>query len=274
MKMDLTAAGTDRTIMTESRESQPARAGSRGFMLLWEVRDMDAEKEPGLEGAEIPEASSEESEAAQINRLLDDGYSGKQLVEKFDFKYSTVRREIKRRERPEDAPVVEVRELPATLKSTEVITPEGIMQRYLLEDGEYGEAMIKGMMLLRAAQRMVMDDVEIMKGQAEANARMIKPILDMMQEARKEQDAAADRARASVAEAAQEAAERTAGAVFGYLDQKLPKQPPPKDMSEMFAKRIDRMWEMMEHMQTQRMMPGYTEGGVPEGWEVQKGEGQ
>ena len=79
----------------------------------------DVENGAEVEVVQAPEASGEESETAQINRLLDEGYSGKQLVEKFDFKYSTVRREIKRRERPEDAPVVEVRELPATLKSTD-----------------------------------------------------------------------------------------------------------------------------------------------------------
>ena len=98
--------------------------------------------------------------------------------------------------------------LPAVLKAGkgETITPEGIMSSYLLHDGVEGELMLKGMMLYRAAQLAVLTDVEIMKGQADAQAKMVKPILDMMVETRKEQDAAAERARASSADIAEQAA--------------------------------------------------------------------
>ena len=50
------------------------------------------------------------------------------------------------------------------------------------------------MMLYRAAQMAVLTDVEIMKGQADAYATIMTPTLHMMTEARKEQDAAAQRA--------------------------------------------------------------------------------
>jgi hypothetical protein len=69
---------------------------------------------------------------------------------------------------------------------------------------------------------------------------------------------------------AQEAAEGAVSRVMGYIDQKLPKGPPPKDMSEMVTKRIDKMWEMMGHMWEQQMMPGYAANKPPEGWEYRE----
>ena len=161
-------------------------------------------------------------------------------------------------------------DLPVVLKAgggQEVISPEAIMRTYLASDGEVGEWMLRGMMLMRAAQMMVLTDVEIMKGQADAQAKMLKPIMDMMVETRKEQDAAAERARASSMDIAYTAAQDTAGAILGRLEQLAPKAPPPKDTNEMLTKRIDKMWDMMDHMMTQRMMPGYQEGRPPEGWE-------
>ena len=61
-------------------------------------------------------------------------------------------------------------------------------------------------MLLRAAQMMVLTDVEIMKGQADAQSKAIKPILDIMEQSRKDMDAAAQRARESNLEIADRAA--------------------------------------------------------------------
>ena len=37
----------------------------------------------------------------------------------------------------------------------------------------------------------------------------------------------------------------------------------------MFTKRIDKMWDLMDHMMEQRMFPGYQSGSPPEGWESQ-----
>lgn len=114
--------------------------------------------------------------------------------------------------------------LPAVLKTgkgTEVITPEGIMKYYFLGDGDIGAAMLKGMMLLRAAQLMVMNDVEIMKGQAEAQAMAIKPILDVMEKAREDMDAAAERAKASTAEVAEAAAAGAAARAAMHIDEKF-----------------------------------------------------
>jgi len=156
---------------------------------------------------------------------------------------------------------------PVVTRGTEVITPEGIMQT--LSDGSKDwQLRLEGMMLLRAAQRMVMDDVEILKRQAEAEAKGIETAIRVMQEGREELKTAAERARESQMTMAREAAEETAARIAGYIDQKLPKGPPPKDMSEMVTKRIDKMWEYMEHMMEQRMFPGQA-GKAPEGWEYE-----
>ncbi len=103
----------------------------------------------------------------------------------------------------------------------EMISPEGILQSYLLSDGDAGAWMFKGMMLLRAAQLMNLTDVEIMKGQADAQAKALKPIMDVMEQARKDMDAAAQRARESNAEIAEAAAMGAAGGVLGRIDAKF-----------------------------------------------------
>jgi len=129
-----------------------------------------------------------------------------------------IREEINQKEDRDDS------RLPLVLKTgkgQEVITPEGIMKYYLLGDGDTGAAMLKGMMMLRAAQLMVMNDVEIMKGQAEAQAAAIKPILDIMEKAREDMDAAAERARASTAEAAEAAAAGAAARAVIHIDERF-----------------------------------------------------
>ncbi|MEA3442538.1 MAG: hypothetical protein U9R04_03490 [Chloroflexota bacterium] len=222
----------------------------------------------------ILDSSADDSE--KIRQLHELGYTNVQLHKEFGFSKSLVYQVCP--VNPEKAPQVEKHgengfRLPATLKTgqgKETLTPEGILQSYLLEDGDAGQQLFKGFMLYRAAQLAVMNDVEIMKGQAEAQAIMIKPIVDMMIETRKEQDAAAERAKASSMDIANQAAQQTALNMANFIDQKIPKGPPPKDTSEMFTKRIDKMWEMMEHMMEQRMMPGYQQGKVPEGWESEK----
>lgn len=188
-------------------------------MVKGKNKENPEEEKPGEENPEEENLGEEKpisehvDEAEQIRDLLDKGYSPKQLRDEFDFNRETVRLEIKKRVPPENKDERGEELLPATLKKTEVITPEGIMQEYLVEDGVEGRAMLRGMMMLRAAQRMVMDDVEIMKGQAEADAAKLRPILKLMEETRKEQDAAAERAKASGEEIAERAATGVAEAI-------------------------------------------------------------
>jgi hypothetical protein len=100
----------------------------------------------------------------------------------------------------------------------EIITPEALLRRYM--DGN-DEAEFRAVMKYRGMQLMVMDDVAIMKGQAEARAKLMEPILKLMKETREEQDAAAARARASVEEAARGAAGEALGRAMPYIDERL-----------------------------------------------------
>jgi hypothetical protein len=111
--------------------------------------------------------------------------------------------------------------IPMTRKAgsgMEVLNPEAVLRRYT--DGSIeDEIELRGMMKLRAAMLMVMDLVSIQKEAAEADARRIRPVLDLMKEAREEQDAAAQRARASNIEIADKAAYETAGQLSQVISQ-------------------------------------------------------
>ena len=166
-----------------------------------------------------------ESLAEEIRGYLERGYSFKQLTEEFHFKESTVRQEMAKLVPPEGDELGKFGDgLPVMRKiggGAEVITPEAVLRSYMAGDGGE-EQELRGMMKLRAAMLMVMDLVNIRKADSEAYALMVKPILEMMKEARMEQDAAAERAKASVSEAAMQAAEEAAARVAAYLDRKKP----------------------------------------------------
>jgi len=181
-----------------------------------------ASQKPELESAE------EVTQREKVEQLLDEGYTPEQIEKQWGIPHSTVypiaRKRIAPKGMPESGGQEDNSKLPVVLKTgkgQEVITPEGIMQRYLVGDGDHGASMLEGMMLLRAAQLMVMNDVEIMKGQAEAQATAIKPILDVMEKAREEMDAAAERARHSTEEVAQAAAAGAAARAAMHIDEKF-----------------------------------------------------
>jgi len=155
------------------------------------------------------------SDMDKIKTLYQMGFNRKQLIEELGFSRSLVYRTLPVKPDKKGNEVQE-RFMPVTVKGTEVVTPEFIMQR--LADGNNDwQLRLEGMMLLRAAQKMVREDVEIMKGQAEADAKLIEPVLKVMQEARAEQDAAAERAKQSSAGMAQEAAARAAAGVGAQI---------------------------------------------------------
>ena len=151
-----------------------------------------------------------------IRNLRRQGYSARQVKEEFGYARSTVDQVFAEFIEPEGKGEDDDREagLPVTVKGTEIITPEGIMQR-LANGSQDWHLRLEGMMLLRAAQRMNRDDIEMTRMQAEADATRIKPILDLMKETRLEQDAAAQRAK----ESNMEIAERTAYETAGQLSQ-------------------------------------------------------
>lgn len=182
------------------------------------------------DSTEQPEPEDEDTQRKRIEELLEQGYTPIQIEKEWGYPHSTVRSIAKKRISPKGVAQgakedkQDESRLPIVLKTgkgQEVITPEGIMQYYLVGDGNEGVAMLKGMMLLRAAQLMVMNDVEIMKGQADAQATAIKPILDIMEKAREDMDAAAERARASTEDVAQAAAAGAAARATMHIDERF-----------------------------------------------------
>jgi len=164
---------------------------------------------------------------------------------------------------PQGGPLVSLkRQFPQRLGHYDVLTPEAVLQELRLQDGDYKVGFVDGIAMLLLAARL---NQELAMTQAEAMTPMIK----MLQQLREEEREAAEKAKSSSMDIAREAARDAVGGVLGYLDQKIPKSSPPKDMSEMLTKRIDKMWDLMDHMMEQRMFPGYQSGSPPEGWESQ-----
>jgi hypothetical protein len=219
--------------------------------------------------------------AQEIDDRLRKGYSYDQLVHEYGFSPRSVRRQMDKVVEPEKASSASPgndRELPVIYKQTEVLNPEAMLRRYL--NGTYEDQLeFRGMMKLRAAILMVMELVNIEKGSAEAHAKLMEPVLKLMQEARLEQDAAAQRARASSLEAAREAAEETAARTAQYWDQHLAQLQTHKadiattqhPMQGLFARLMETMFtnlvgSMFPQPRGQSSLPpGLEDGGVVEG---------
>jgi hypothetical protein len=175
----------------------------------------------------LPEEPSQPQPSVDSEHIMDNirnlrrqGYSARQVKEDFGYARSTVDQVFAEFIEPEGKAEDENKEggLPVTTKGTEIITPEAIMQR-LANGSQDWHLRLEGMMLLRAAQRMNRDDIEMTRMQAEADATRIKPILDLMKETRAEQDAAAQRAKESNIEIAERAAYETAGQLSQVISQ-------------------------------------------------------
>mgnify|MGYP001046307304 CR=1 FL=1 len=100
----------------------------------------------------------------------------------------------------------------------EMIAPEAVLRQYMGGTPEE-ESELRAIMKFRAAMLMVMDLVNIQKGDAEADARRMEPILKLMKETREEQDAAAQRAKESNIEIAERTAYETAGQLSQVITQ-------------------------------------------------------
>lgn len=95
--------------------------------------------------------------------------------------------------------VDEEEKLPATVKGTESVTPEFILRR--LSDGSPEWALrLEGMMLLRAAQKMVREDIAIYDGLVAAQAKAMEGQLKVLREAKSESEEVALKAAAAVGE--------------------------------------------------------------------------
>ncbi len=191
-----------------------------------------AKAEPPAEPPQAPPAQPERAEDEQgimdtIREYKMRGYSARQL-KGIGYARQTVDQvylenevpEGKPEENPQEGEHGENDELPVVTRGTEIITPEGILKR--LANGSDDWALrLEGMMLLRAAQRMNRDDIEMSKLQSEAYASMIKPTLELMEKNREAQDAAAARARESSLEIADRAAFGVAQDMKGTFSSEL-----------------------------------------------------
>jgi len=223
---------TDTVVSAPSNEettaAQPVAAEAVApAIILAETNEANAVPEQASEAGEIPAAKVEEEEetqSEQIQRYLKQGFTLRQLIDKLGFKESTVRQEMVKLIAPEGEKIVEEASgdgIPMTRKAgsgMEVLNPEAVLRRYT--DGSIeDEIELRGMMKLRAAMLMVMDLVNVQKGSAEADAKRMEPILRLMKETREEQDAAAQRAKASSEEIADRAAYETAGQLSQVISQ-------------------------------------------------------
>jgi len=169
---------------------------------------------PGGETALVP---AKASQAEQIRTYLKQGFTIKQMTGQFGFSETTIRQEMAKLVRPEGEAIDDRAKQPDGVwpvirkmgGGVEVIAPEAVLRQYMGGTPEE-ELELRAIMKFRAAMLMVMDLVSIQKGSAEADAKRMIPILSLMKETREEQDAAAQRAKASSEEIADRAAYETA----------------------------------------------------------------
>lgn len=199
--------------------------------------------------------------------MLQQGYSFNVLTGRFGFSDTTVRQEMRKLIPPDEGPLAvdnskDDGRLPMTVKATEIITPEAVLQRYA-EGDDMAQAELRGVMKFRAAMLMVMDLMRVAEARSEAQAKAMEPFLKMMQETRSEMDAAALRARASVDEAASKAADGTAAKVADFLAPRLEaleqKKPDIASTANPMAGMMARSMETL----MDRLLSGMGFGGQP-----------
>jgi len=179
---------------------------------------------PGGETALVPE---ETSQAEQIRTYLKQGFTIKQMTERFGFSETTIRQEIAKLVRPEGEAIDDKAKQqdnvwPVVRKmggGMEVISPEAVLRQYMGGGTPEEQLELRAIMKFRAAMLMVMDLVNVQKGSAEADAKRMEPILRLMKETREEQDAAAHRAKESNIEIADRAAYETATQLSQVISQ-------------------------------------------------------
>ena len=165
--------------------------------------------------------------AEQIRTYLKRGFTIKQLTSQFGFSETTIRQEIAKIVRPEGEAIDDKAKQPDNVwpvvrkmgGGMEVISPEAVLRQYMGGGTPEEQLELRAIMKFRAAMLMVMDLVNVQKGNAEADAKRMEPILRLMKETREEQDAAAQRAKASSEEIADRAAYETAGQLSQVISQ-------------------------------------------------------
>jgi len=178
-------------------------------------------------GGEMALVTEEASKAEQIRTYLKQGFTIKQLTDRFGFSETTIRQEIAKVVQPEGEAIDDKAKQqdnvwPVVRKmggGMEIMSPEVVLRQYMGGGTPEEQLELRAIMKFRAAMLMVMDLVNVQKGSAEADAKRMEPVLRLMKETREEQDAAAQRAKASSEEIADRAAYETAGQLSQVISQ-------------------------------------------------------
>lgn len=181
--------------------------------------------EAALQAQAAPPSDDEPGVMERIRDLLRQKYTPKQIKEQFGYAPRTVDQVAKDFIKPEGLPEEEKGEsvLPLVLKNGkgEVISPEAVYRQLVESDGIDGERDFRALMKWLVTIEMVQRMTQIRKGEAEAFAETIKPMLDMMEKSRQELDAAAARARESTMQIAEVAAASAAARATAHIDQRF-----------------------------------------------------
>jgi hypothetical protein len=243
-----------------------SQQSSKGEILMEEIdEEQDETKDESPESEAEAEfqtpTSHEESsdEKTEINRLLDEGYTVKQIIE-LGFKRRTVYYYAKKRVKPEGTPVSsngqnpQTTLLPAKLDGKQVIVPEYLIKHLSFIDGDKKQVAVDMVLIWEAARRSVMEDVMILQGLTAAQAQTTETQLKILREAKSESR-----------EIAQAAAEQAAHMVGGQVNEMVrqasrPESPNPlasmlsQTMQPYFSNALAQMFSMMG--MPGGMMPG------------------
>jgi hypothetical protein len=262
------------------------------------MTDGGAHPEYNSKDVKMAEKPQEQTIRERVLGLLRKGYSRSQLIADFDFAERTVDAAIREckdldgndPERPSGNAVAnaqglaghkqrlrergwkpaEEREegeerrvtLPAKIDDRkQQIVPEYLMKHFVRLDDGRPLGPLETLILFQAARRSVMEDVGILAGLVETQAKATDAQLKVLREAKSES-----------AEVASRAAEETAARVAQYFDQKRPDiAQSPNPMQGLFARLMETMFtnlvgSMFPQARGQSSLPpGLEDGGVVEG---------
>ena len=243
-----------------------------------DVQTVEIPAEQQTAATEEPANSADEpiDEKAEINRLLDEGYSIKQIID-LGFKRRTAYHYAKKRLKPENEPATGTEvagtnhtgkgryEL-AKLGSKDVIPPEAVLEVIRLpQDGEAVEVWRRGVM---DGVGMLLLGARYSQLTAAGQAEVVKNQLDIMREAKEGNK-----------EIARDAAHETAMEMANLIVQRIPKPETPSSeptiadrmlgpMADMAGKQMANMFSRMFGFNPQSQADG-GQFQVPSGWEYE-----
>jgi len=198
--------------------------------------------QPDNEEVEVQDESPEPDsideavdEKAEINRLFDEGYTVKQIIE-LGFKRRTVYYYAKKRVKPEGTPVSsnghnpQTTLLPAKLDGKQVIVPEYLIKHLSFIDGDKKQVAVDMVLIWEAARRSVMEDVMILQGLTTAQAQTTETQLRILREAKSESR--------EIAQAAAEQAAQMVGGQVNEIVRQSARPESPNPMASMFSQTI------------------------------------